>query len=133
MNEAQYALLGVAIGVVVPAAALVWQTVNAGRRAAEERVAAREERQDGHRLALIASWREGVAAFEPGRSVLFEAANPLTSLAWYLSLRPHLTDRMRKRLEPPPGTVSLAGVLGPLLQFELADEIARIEREWGLA
>jgi hypothetical protein len=132
VNSAQYALAGVVLGAAIPALATLWQAVQHGKQAEREREAARAERRANHRLSLIASWREGLAAAvaETGMAALSGGTNPLHTQPWYLSLRPHLSEQARRRVEPGDRVVMVPGD-APIL-FSLADEIARIEREWGL-
>lgn len=134
MNEAEYALAGVALGSILQALAaflVAKKSVDATR---EEHVAARKERQSAHRIAVVQSWREGVSRDLPETNSIdltANASNPLKNFPWYLSLRPHLSSEVRKQLEPPRGQISLGGLYQPL-QFILGDEIARIERQWDL-
>lgn len=70
-----------------------------------------------HRRALVRSWREGVAEFAR-ESTDLDPPHPTEYLDrdWYLSLRPRLAE------EPQTWDPSALG-----------DEIAWIEKTWGLA
>jgi hypothetical protein len=125
--------LGVVLGSAIPALAAIWQSRQAGQQARWAREAVNAERRTDHRLALVASWRAGLAdviAQNSNERVNAEE-NPLYRQVWYLSLRPHLTEEAMRGVEPGPRTL-IADPGVPIL-FSLADEIARIEREWDLA
>lgn len=140
VNEAQYALVGVFFGAAIPALASIWQGRQAGRQAGREREAASAQRRADHRLSLIASWRDGLSAViaeSPGSAHPVQLGggqnSQLHSQSWYLSLLPHLTPEARKRVEPGPGIISMSFPGSAPVMFALAEEIARIEREWDLA
>lgn len=95
-----------------------------------------EKRRDvrAHHRALIASWRSGLAEWEQrslsGHDV--EDPIPFLSLPWYQTLRPRMDQKARTTAadaawqQPKSDTeLSAAG-------SALAEEIDRIEREWGL-
>lgn len=133
MNEAQYALIGVVLGGLGPAISSVWQSVQTGRQAEHQRTAEVDRRREEHRLTLLATWRDGLAAVLVSSSWDLGSGenNPLYTEPWYLSLLPHLSEDERRISEPPPRTLVVAGA-SPVL-FGLAEAIARIEREWGLS
>jgi hypothetical protein len=134
VSAAVYALIGVLLGSAIPALAAVWQGRQASQQAERERDAASAQARNDHRVSLIASWREGLAATvaETGQEVLTAQQNPLFVQSWYMSLRPHLSDKARAGAEPEARTVVIPSGRQPIL-FSLADEIARIERDWELA
>ncbi|WP_133802492.1 hypothetical protein [Kribbella caucasensis] len=90
------------------------------------------ERASGQ-TARLAEWRTGLAIAEASgqmddRHFLRET--------WYLSLRPHLADDVRSRMEFTPrisGALRFDGVdHRPALAVMISDEIDRIAKAWDL-
>jgi|SRR3954470_1899904 hypothetical protein len=84
-----------------------------------------------HRRALIASWRTGLAEYER-RLVKGEVADgePMT-LEWYSTLRPHLN-----KVNDIEGGNRFVAVVSSNREVDaviIADELDRIERDWGFA
>jgi hypothetical protein len=81
------------------------------------------------RRELIASWRTAVGwqSWEAGSKAFRETEA-------YASLRLHLSPEMKKKIEDDTVHVVLGGRNAGANNFApvLLDEIARIEREWGL-
>ena len=120
------------MGGVIPAFTTIVLSAQARQHARGDRIAAQEARRDEHRLALIASWREGLAALVDGGEEGDDGQRvDIFAQAWYMSLMPHLAEGVRETVEPQSRTLVLWEGPRPLV-FTLAEEIARIEGEWGL-
>ncbi len=89
-----------------------------------ERVASRTERRK-----LVDSWR---SAISNEKYDFIDYRSKFLSSATYSSLRPHLSLEVVRIIETPC-TFYVGGVRGDnVRQYTLLDEVARLEREWGL-
>jgi hypothetical protein len=99
-------------------------------RETKEQVGERNERKEAIRQArsLIA---EATGSIAP----LPEFGAMLQSSYCFYKLRPYFSERFREMLEPNPRVLAVDGTHSPVpgLARALADEVDRIEREWGLA
>lgn len=82
----------------------------------------RIERQ--RRYQLLDSWRSGLTTMAIDAPV-----NEYLRTAWYETLRPHISDEQRERLERPR-TFFVSGDNGRGLKDLFTGEIDRIERDW---
>ena len=81
------------------------------------------------RLNQIAEWRRVVAA---EKYDFVDCRSKFLSSGVYSSLRPHLLPEVINMIEAPR-TFYVGGARGDnVRQYTLLDEIARIERQWGL-
>jgi|SRR5215211_853963 len=79
-----------------------------------------------HRRALIKQWRSDFQQFDYD-------AHRLGDSAAYSALRPHLRPEVREAIEKPrTAYVSNEGRAGSVKKHLLLDEIARLEKKWGL-
>lgn len=84
------------------------------------------------RRVQIRTWRETIEALAPGFRDETKLKKFLSSLE-YSTLRPHLSAEATEKVERPR-TVDEGGARGDnVRKYLLLDEIARIERKWGLA
>ncbi|KLI04077.1 MULTISPECIES: hypothetical protein [Mycolicibacterium] len=96
----------------------------------------REDRK--HMRDLIESWRAGVASIDDEGSdvdgfpedYLIQKTSRYFRTPWYETLRPHLSEHHRRTSEQ--NNTSIGGGTPRALKNYLADEVDRIEREWGL-
>jgi hypothetical protein len=80
----------------------------------------------GYRQERIRIWRENINSYR-GNFTQF------TTTATHSEIRPHLTEDVRKRLEKPRTAIVPNEKRGKAAQrYILLDEVARIEKEWGL-
>ncbi len=93
------------------------------------------------RSALVDAWRTNLLEYWPkqdGVMVIPPGGLPVCSHPDYASLRPHLSEPYRERIEGaqtrPMGAEGAATVVVGYntLRMEMMSEIARIERAWGL-
>jgi hypothetical protein len=90
-----------------------------------------EERAElrAHRRKLIESWRTAVEAEEYD---FIDYQSTFLASAVYSSLRPHLSSEVVRKVEAPR-TVYVGGARGDFVRhYMLLDEVARLERLWGL-
>jgi hypothetical protein len=79
-----------------------------------------------HRRELIKTWRSDFQKFDYDDHRLGDSAA-------YTSLRPHLRPEVRDAIEKPrTAYVPNEGRHGSVKQQMLLDEVARLEKEWGL-
>lgn len=89
-----------------------------------ERIAKRTERRK-----LIDSWR---SAISKEKHDFIDYRSKFLSSATYSSLRHHLSPEIVRMIEAPR-TFYVGGARGDnIRQYTLLDEVARLEREWGL-
>jgi hypothetical protein len=99
------------------------------------------EKQRGdrkHKRDLIASWRAGIASIDDEGSdvdgfpsgYLAQHTSRYFRTPWYETLRPYLPEAFRANTER--SNTGPAGGSPRSLKNFLADEVDRIEREWGL-
>lgn len=96
-----------------------------------------DRRRELHRSRAdrLTEWRAGLARTKFAVDSLVDEREWLTE-PWYLSLRPHLSDDVRRHMEFTPnivGSIDPGGRMHrPELQELLNDEIDRIAKEWDL-
>lgn len=91
-----------------------------------------------HKRELITSWRIGIASIDDKgsdvdgmpRGYLIQHTSRYFRTPWYETLRPHLSDFYRANFEK--NNTSVAGGTPRTLKNHLADEVDRIEHDWGL-
>jgi hypothetical protein len=84
------------------------------------------------RLVRIRTWRETIEALGPGFRDETKLKKFLSSLE-YSTLRPNLSADVREKVERQR-TAYVGGARGDdVRKYLLLDDVARIEREWGLA
>src|SRR5215204_6490343 len=109
------ALLGLVAGVV---GSLVAPWVNWSVEKRRSRLAYRQRH--------ISAWRKHIQTFR------FHEGS-FTSTSVYAQMRPHLRREVRERLEKPRTTIIPNEARGEVAEkYMLLDEVARIEKEWGL-
>jgi hypothetical protein len=126
--QVQTALIGAAAGLVSGAVgSLIAPWVN-------WRIERKRELHRG-RAGRLAEWRAGLAQAKFAADSLDDDRVWLTE-PWYLSLRRHIPDDLRRHLEFTPnrvGSIDPGGRMHrPELQMLLNDEIDRIAKEWDL-
>lgn len=123
-------LLPAFIGGLTGSAAFYFQWDVEKRRA---RLARRAALVDAWRTNLLGNWptQDGLEVVPPG-------GLSICSHPDYASLRPHLSETYRGKIEgdqPRPGQLGAAAMVFPgynTLRTGMVEEIGRIERSWGL-
>lgn len=94
-----------------------------------------EKRRDdrSHRRELLKTWRAGISAYESreDQTISLTRRMPFLASEWYATLRPHLTDEARRRLESRTVMITAGGRDGYVMTMHR--EVDRLEREWKLA
>jgi hypothetical protein len=87
-----------------------------------QRISHRRDLVDSWRRELLHDWKEW-----DGLVTMGDLTNAITRSPAYASLRPHLTEAFRRKLEGRQLTLG-----GGYPRTDLIEEIGRIEREWKL-
>jgi hypothetical protein len=84
--------------------------------------------QQKYRIEMIKQWRDGIENIKD-----FKMGLPCGDMLWYSSLRLHMNEKVIKQIEAPRTyIVPSEGRMGSPVKQRLADEVSRIEKEWGL-
>lgn len=82
---------------------------------------------------MVISWRRAIGTRTVAPSERVPGGwTPITDAGWYRSLRPHLASGAREAFESDYSNKLSFGTHGDAGRKILLDEIARLERDWGL-
>jgi hypothetical protein len=93
----------------------------------------KQRRRLDKRYALLDKWRDGIASIPDDQDAdgIGDFSISFLRSSWYETLRPHLSKEFLSRYEQGRMTV-VDGGTGRAMKNPFANEVDRIEREWGL-